>query len=107
MNKLEEKSKLQPNSKLSKRVILSYGVGHVLNDLTASMWFSYLLIFFHYVLKFNSSVGGLLLLIGQIADGVATPLIGILSDKGAGHWMCKYGHRKSWHLVGKYLYNFS
>ena len=27
----------------------SYGVGHVLNDLTASMWFSYLLVFLHQV----------------------------------------------------------
>lgn len=28
---------------------LSYGVGHVLNDLTASMWFSYMLVFLHQV----------------------------------------------------------
>lgn len=28
---------------------LSYGVGHVLNDLTASMWFSYLLLYLHEV----------------------------------------------------------
>lgn len=32
---------------------LSYGVGHVLNDLCASMWFSYLLVYFHKVLGFS------------------------------------------------------
>ncbi|XP_065212684.1 major facilitator superfamily domain-containing protein 12-like [Planococcus citri] len=89
-----------PEKKLSHRVLISYGFGHILNDLTASMWFSYLLIFFHYVLNFTSSFSGILLLIGQIADGIATPIIGILSDKGAGHWLCRYGHRKTWHLIG-------
>lgn len=28
-----------------------YGVGHVLNDLCAAMWFSYLLVFFHSVVS--------------------------------------------------------
>lgn len=79
----------------------------MLNDLTASMWFSYLLVFFHYVLNFTSSFCGILLLIGQIADGIATPIIGILSDKGAGHWLCRYGHRKTWHLIGKRSASFS
>ena len=37
---------------------LSYGVGHVLNDLCASMWFSYLLVFYHYVIKFNNEMAG-------------------------------------------------
>ncbi len=32
---------------------LAYGLGHVLNDLCASMWFSYLLVFFHYVINFR------------------------------------------------------
>jgi len=36
---------------LSMRQKLSYGVGHVLNDLCASMWFSYLLVFLHEVGK--------------------------------------------------------
>ena len=28
---------------------LGYGLGHVLNDLCASMWFTYLLLYFHQV----------------------------------------------------------
>ena len=27
---------------------LLYGIGHVLNDICASMWFTYLLVFFHF-----------------------------------------------------------
>ncbi|KAJ0059312.1 hypothetical protein NL108_015498, partial [Boleophthalmus pectinirostris] len=40
----------------------------------------------------------LLLLVGQIADGICTPLIGYESDRTPG---CgNYGKRKTWHLVG-------
>lgn len=47
----------------------SYGVGHVLNDLCASMWFTYLLIFYHKVLGLNNIMAGNLLLIGQVGWG--------------------------------------
>ena len=30
---------------LGRGTILSYGIGHILNDLTAACWFTYLLIF--------------------------------------------------------------
>uniref|UniRef100_A0A668AEG6 Major facilitator superfamily domain containing 12a n=1 Tax=Myripristis murdjan TaxID=586833 RepID=A0A668AEG6_9TELE len=77
---------------------LSYAVGHFLNDLCASMWFTYLLVFYHSVLGFKNTYAGLLLLVGQIADGVCTPLIGYESDQTPG---CgNYGKRKTWHLVG-------
>ena len=46
---------------------LSYGVGHVLNDLCASMWFSYLLIYLHRVLLFNGSLAGYMMLLGEQA----------------------------------------
>ncbi|XP_046543115.1 major facilitator superfamily domain-containing protein 12-like isoform X1 [Haliotis rubra] len=77
---------------------LSYGVGHVLNDLTASMWFSYLLIYLHQVKNFNNKLAGDLMLIGQVSDALATPFIGYESDRTKG--ICKMGKRKSWHLVG-------
>ncbi|XP_068195949.1 major facilitator superfamily domain-containing protein 12-like [Antennarius striatus] len=77
---------------------LSYAVGHFLNDLCASMWFTYLLVFYHSVLGFQSTYAGMLLLIGQIADAVSTPLIGYESDQTPG---CgTYGKRKTWHLTG-------
>lgn len=60
---------------------LAYGIGHVLNDICASMWFTYLLVYFHLVLGFDGTLAGLILLIGQIADALATPFIGFHSDK--------------------------
>ncbi|XP_012277990.1 major facilitator superfamily domain-containing protein 12 [Orussus abietinus] len=79
---------------------LAYGVGHVLNDICASMWFTYLLVFFHLVLEFDAFYSGVILLIGQIADAVATPFVGFHSDKHDDFWLCRYGKRKTWHLFG-------
>ncbi|KAL4608216.1 major facilitator superfamily domain-containing protein 12 [Arapaima gigas] len=77
---------------------LCYAVGHFLNDLCASMWFTYLLVYYHSVLGFPNAYAGVLLLAGQVADGACTPLIGYESDRAAG---CgRYGKRKSWHLTG-------
>ena len=44
---------------------LSYGVGHILNDLTASMWFSYLLIYLHRVVNFENATAGYMMLLGK------------------------------------------
>lgn len=42
---------------------------------------------------------GVLLLVGQVADGVCTPVIGYESDRATA---CGgYGKRKTWHLVGE------
>ncbi|XP_063003267.1 major facilitator superfamily domain-containing protein 12 [Elgaria multicarinata webbii] len=83
---------------LALRARLSYSVGHFLNDLCASMWFTYLLVYFHSVLGYSTSHAGALLLAGQVADGVCTPLVGYEADQAGG---CgRYGRRKSWHLTG-------
>ncbi|CAL8347056.1 unnamed protein product [Merluccius merluccius] len=87
-----------PGGSLPLRRTLGYACGHFLNDLCASMWFTYLLVFYHSVLGFRNTAAGVLLLAGQVADGLCTPLIGYESDRAAG---CgNYGKRKSWHLVG-------
>ncbi|XP_021379623.1 major facilitator superfamily domain-containing protein 12-like isoform X2 [Mizuhopecten yessoensis] len=75
-----------------------YSMGHVLNDLTASMWFSYLIIYFHQVKQFNNVLAGYLMLIGQVSDALFTPFIGFESDRTQG--FLKIGKRKSWHLIG-------
>jgi len=41
--------------KLPFCLVLGYGLGHVFNDICASLWFTYLLIFLQKVLKFNSA----------------------------------------------------
>lgn len=37
---------------------LSYAIGHFLNDLCSSMWFTYLLVFYHSVLGFQNTYAG-------------------------------------------------
>ena len=49
---------------MSLRKKLSYGVGHILNDLSASMWFSYLLVYLHKVVIFENTVAGYMMLLG-------------------------------------------
>ncbi|XP_042220071.1 major facilitator superfamily domain-containing protein 12-like [Homarus americanus] len=83
---------------LTRQVKLAYGVGHVFNDLCASMWFTYLLVYLQYVLQLDRGLSGFLLLMGQVADAVSTPLIGLQSDRGCS--FCTYGRRKSWHAIG-------
>jgi len=76
--------------------------GHVFNDLCASMWFSYLVLYFNYVLEFSHSMSGAIMLVGQVADALATPFAGRESDKSAA--LCgRYGKRKGWHLFGTLL----
>lgn len=54
-------------------------MGHFLNDLTAACWFNYLLFFLKTIVK--TSAASTALLSGQLCDGMATPLVGYLSDK--------------------------
>eukprot|EP00095_Tigriopus_kingsejongensis_P012345 snap_masked-scaffold198_size266703-processed-gene-0.15 protein:Tk12345 transcript:snap_masked-scaffold198_size266703-processed-gene-0.15-mRNA-1 annotation:"mfs-type transporter c19orf28" len=80
---------------------LGYALGHVLNDLCSSMWFTYLLLYFHKVINFNNFYAGIVLFTGQIADGLATPFVGYFSDQGDDLVLCRrYGKRKAWHVVG-------
>lgn len=92
---MEQCTEMKP--KLTWRTRICYGVGHILNDLCASMWFTYLLVYLHKVVEFSNVAAGTLLLIGQVADALATPFVGVESDKTGD---CKYGRRKVWHLVG-------
>ena len=76
-------------------------MGHVFNDMCGAMGFTYSLIFFQKVLGFSSFDAGIFMAIGQLADGLSTVLVGILSDNKNLFWLCtRYGNRKAWHLVG-------
>ena len=54
------------------------------------------------VLQFSNTMAGNILLVGQIADGIATPFVGFESDNL--NVSCAYGKRKTWHLVGMYFH---
>ena len=74
----------------------SYGSGHVLNDLSASMWFFYAVIYLQEVLALSEKTTGGIVLIGQVVDALTTPLVGYASD----HTTTVFGSRKPWHLFG-------
>lgn len=93
----------------SLKLQLGFGIGHVLNDVCASLWFTYFLVFFHLVLEFTATQSGNLMLIGQVVDALATPFVGYHSDHTDNLLSARYGRRKIWHLFGEYLLylNFS
>ncbi|CAG9858312.1 unnamed protein product [Phyllotreta striolata] len=94
---------------------ISYGLGHIFNDLCAAMWFSYTLFYLQVVLNMGAATAGLLLMIGyknnmyfhsmpqldscklflgQVVDSLATPLVGFCIDY--------VQHRRLWHLTGTF-----
>jgi len=100
--------KIQPNvyvklDSLSRYQIFGYGVGHFQNDLCAACWFNYMLYFMKNVVffKFEDSgfYAGLVLLSGQIADGIATPIVGYFSDRTH----TRIGKRTPWYVFGTLL----
>ena len=78
------------HARLSLLQKFSYAFGHVLNDLCSSMWFTYLLLFLSKVINFDNTLAGVILFVGQIADGVATVFVGYFSDKGKDRICNKY-----------------
>ncbi|OMJ85964.1 hypothetical protein SteCoe_12596 [Stentor coeruleus] len=73
-----------------------YGVGHVLNDLCAACWFNYLLYYIAVVQNQSNAVAGTVILVGQLADGIFTPIVGLYSDKVK----TRIGRRKPWYILG-------
>jgi len=76
--------------------IYAYSVGHVLNDLTATCWFSFLLYYLTDIVVIDKQKAGWVMLSGQIFDGLTTPLVGILSDK----FNSRLGRRTPWYICG-------
>lgn len=86
--------------RLPMRQFAPYSVGHVLNDMTAACWFSYLLYYLEKAQNLSSIEAGAVLFAGQIADGLATPVAGYLSDVSKGIPKLGLGRRKLWNLIG-------
>lgn len=89
------------DGEISKKTIFGYSLGHIFNDMCASMWFTYLMIYLEKVIKMRSWRAGLLMLIGQVTDGIATPVIGLISDSSLlPQSFVKFGQRIPWHFLG-------
>ncbi|KAH8934649.1 hypothetical protein BDL97_18G095700 [Sphagnum fallax] len=83
---------------LPRKYIVSYGMGHMLNDLTSACWFTYLLMFLTDV-GLSPREAATVMLMGQLADGFATITVGQLIDR--------FGHFKIWHAGGSILVGVS
>jgi Na+/melibiose symporter-like transporter len=95
----KEKKILVKGDDLTKINIFSYGVGHFMNDLCASCWFFFLSYYLANIIKIGRSNAGYVLLAGQLADALATPTVGILSDKTN----TRLGKRTPWYIAGSIL----
>ena len=81
--------------KMNRATKYGFGTGHIMNDMCASLWFTYLLLYYEKVINLGAVYAGIILLVGQIADGIATIVVGILSDRETNLRVClKYGKRK-------------
>eukprot|EP00164_Ancoracysta_twista_P001093 GFYU01001429.1.p1 GENE.GFYU01001429.1~~GFYU01001429.1.p1 ORF type:complete len:508 (+),score=176.94 GFYU01001429.1:227-1750(+) len=93
---LDEKAKLKNDSMsvepLSLKTVFSYGMGTIFNDMSGACWFSYLLYYLSNVKNLPGGSAGTVILAGQLADAVATPLCGYLCDKSES----EHGRRKTW-----------
>lgn len=96
---LDKKSLSFKTDGLSKITSSLYITGHVLNDLCAACWFNYLLYFLVNVSQVSNATAGTVMLLGQLADGIATPLVGLYSDK----YDTRIGKRKPWYIAGTIL----
>ncbi|KAL6856169.1 hypothetical protein ACP4OV_018971 [Aristida adscensionis] len=94
MRDSELSSETQLDEPLGRVSILSYGSGHMLNDITSSCWFTYLLVFLTDV-GLSPSDAAVVMLSGQLADGFTTIFVGELIDR--------FGHFKLWHAGGSIL----
>lgn len=74
---------------------IGYALGHIFNDLAAGVWYSYTLLFLQGVQKMPGPQAGAMLMLGQVADAISTPIVGFLTDN--------FGTKKSWHIFGSFL----
>lgn len=73
---------------------VGYGFGHFANDLFATVWFSYTLLFLKDVLLMPDEAGYYMML-GQVADAIFTAIVGYLTDR--------YSTKRHWHLIGSVI----
>lgn len=101
-NQKSEKIKVYGDD-LKIRNIWSYGFGHFMNDICASSWFFLLSYYLIQIIQIEKHDASYVILSGQIADAIATPFVGILSDKTE----TRYGKRTPWYFCGTVLVSIS
>ncbi|KAL3318233.1 Major facilitator superfamily domain-containing protein 12 [Cichlidogyrus casuarinus] len=104
---------------MRRSAFAGYVVGHILNDLTASVWFTYTIVFFTLAIRMKPYLTGILIFVGQLSDAVATPVVGFLIDQSLNSpememdsWRYRFTSlwplaRKGYHLGGVVLVTIS
>ena len=70
----------RPRQSIPLKVKIGYGFGHVLNDMTASLWFTYILVFLGNNVSVSEVNAGIVFLTGQIVDAIFNPIAGMVID---------------------------
>ena len=83
---------------------LGYGTGHIMNDMIAYLGYTYALLFYMNVIKIGRLYAGIIVLVGQIIDGISTVAVGILSSRETNFGFCiRYGKQKVGLFSDRYL----
>ncbi len=78
----------------------AYALGHLINDLTETLWFGFILIYLTNINPIDDKnpefYSGLVMISGEIADALITPFTGYFSDKTK----TRFGRRMPWYMAG-------
>ena len=83
----------------------SFGVGHVINDVSRLLMMSFRLVFLMKVVRMSASNAGWIVLFSHVIIAVIfRPMAGYLCDKVSIPVLSRrHGKKKSWHLIGTVL----
>ena len=81
--------------------------GHILNNLTLTMWYSYALLYFQNVVGLYPTSAGILFFISQILTAVTLLVINHGRDRRLWQSFSAYGIRKARHVVGSAIILFA
>ena len=83
----------------------SFGVGHVINDVTRLLMLSYRLVFLMKVVNMSASNAGWIVVFSRVSNAIIIrPIAGYMCDKISIPVLSRrHGKKKSWHLIGTVL----
>lgn len=81
---------------LNMKHVIAYAFGHLTNDLVIVVWNTYSAWYLNKCIMLSDYQSGLVVLVGQIIDAIAQPLIGYFSD----NIDTRIGKRMPWYLIG-------
>ena len=84
---------------LSKSTKIGFGLGHIGNDLVATLWFSYLLIYLNQVIGLDPVYAGVPVASGQFIDAIVVLAMGHIIDNYA-PFKRFINRKKFWHVIG-------